>query len=130
MSGLRQSRSITVPKLSHDQFVDAHHIQHWCNGGETRLDNLLLLCRRHHRLVHEGGYRVTMSKGDAPVFFSPKGNPIKALDDDNGATRELQSLAAINQANGVYVSPTTVQTLWDGVRPDWSTIVEGTLTED
>ena len=34
---------------------DAHHITHWADGGGTSLDNLLLLCRRHHRLVHEGG---------------------------------------------------------------------------
>jgi hypothetical protein len=37
---------------------DAHHITHWADGGATSLDNLLLLCRRHHRLVHEGGYEV------------------------------------------------------------------------
>ena len=46
------------PGCTHDRFVDAHHIQHWANGGETSLDNLALLCRRHHRLVHEGGFGV------------------------------------------------------------------------
>ena len=35
---------------------DAHHIDHWVDGGATSLDNLVLLCRRHHRLVHEGGF--------------------------------------------------------------------------
>jgi hypothetical protein len=35
---------------------DAHHVEHWAHGGATRLDNLLLLCRRHHRAVHEGGF--------------------------------------------------------------------------
>jgi 5-methylcytosine-specific restriction endonuclease McrA len=33
---------------------DAHHLVHWADGGETRLSNLVLLCRRHHRMVHEG----------------------------------------------------------------------------
>ena len=37
---------------------DAHHITHWADGGATSLDNLVLLCRRHHRLVHEGGYGI------------------------------------------------------------------------
>ncbi len=37
---------------------DAHHVDHWSDGGATRLDNLVLLCRRHHRAVHEGGFAV------------------------------------------------------------------------
>ena len=40
------------------RFCDAHHIKHWADGGETRLDNLVLLCRRHHRAVHEEGFAV------------------------------------------------------------------------
>jgi len=39
---------------------DAHHIEHWADGGETKLSNLVLLCRRHHRLLHEGGCGVRM----------------------------------------------------------------------
>jgi 5-methylcytosine-specific restriction endonuclease McrA len=34
---------------------DAHHLTHWADGGATSVDNLVLLCRRHHRAVHEGG---------------------------------------------------------------------------
>jgi hypothetical protein len=37
---------------------DAHHITHWADGGPTSLGNLMLLCRRHHRLVHEGGLHI------------------------------------------------------------------------
>ena len=37
---------------------DGHHILHWISGGETNLDNLVLLCRRHHRMVHEGGWQL------------------------------------------------------------------------
>jgi len=44
------------PGCTNDRFVDGHHIQHWADGGETSLDNLVLLCRRHHHLVHEGGF--------------------------------------------------------------------------
>src|SRR5690606_209625 len=40
------------PGCTESRFVDAHHIHHWCDGGETSLENLVLLCRRHHRLVH------------------------------------------------------------------------------
>ena len=41
---------------------DAHHIEHWMDGGPTSLDNLVLLCRRHHRLVHEGGFMLSAQR--------------------------------------------------------------------
>jgi len=52
---------------------DAHHIEHWVDGGTTSLDNLVLLCRRHHRAVHEGGFGVTQYKGGATTFLGPNG---------------------------------------------------------
>ena len=45
------------------RFTDAHHVRHWADGGETKLDNLVLLCRFHHRLVHEEGYTVHFPRG-------------------------------------------------------------------
>jgi hypothetical protein len=39
-------------------WCDAHHLWHWTNGGPTDLANLALLCRAHHRAVHEGGWRL------------------------------------------------------------------------
>jgi uncharacterized protein DUF222/HNH endonuclease len=44
------------PGCDNRRFLHAHHVRHWARGGETSLDNLVLLCSRHHRLVHEGGY--------------------------------------------------------------------------
>jgi hypothetical protein len=40
------------------EFHDAHHLQHWADGGKHVMDNLVLLCRRHHRKVHEEGWRL------------------------------------------------------------------------
>jgi hypothetical protein len=64
------------PGCTHDRFVDAHHIRHWANGGETSLDNLVLLCRRHHRLVHEGRFGVERIAGGALRFTRPDGRVI------------------------------------------------------
>ena len=58
------------------RFVDAHHIRHWANGGETSLDNLVLLCRRHHRLVHEGGFDVERTADGTLRFTRPDGRVI------------------------------------------------------
>jgi hypothetical protein len=52
------------------QWTEAHHVRHWAHGGPTALDNLCLLCRRHHRLVHKGEWRITMENG-FPVFHPP-----------------------------------------------------------
>jgi hypothetical protein len=54
-------------------FTDAHHIVHWWNGGETSLANTLLLCRHHHRLVHEGGWGIRLLNDGIPVFVDPRG---------------------------------------------------------
>jgi Domain of unknown function (DUF222)/HNH endonuclease len=52
-------------------WCDAHHVLHWADGGPTSLANLILLCRRHHRLVHQG-FGVEMT-GGRPVFRRPDG---------------------------------------------------------
>jgi len=54
---------------------DAHHIEHWADGGATALDNLVLVCRRHHRLVHEGGWDVALTAGET-TFIRPDGRPL------------------------------------------------------
>jgi len=53
------------------RFTDAHHVIHWADGGETSLENTLLLCRFHHRLVHEGGWRLEWSGSGRPEFRKP-----------------------------------------------------------
>ena len=50
---------------------DAHHLHHWTDGGPTRLQNLVLVCGRHHTLRHEGGWRVLRDPGGGRVTLSP-----------------------------------------------------------
>jgi hypothetical protein len=58
-------------------WCDAHHIVHWADGGETALPNLLLLCRRHHGLVHRrGGFGLELVEG-RPVFRRPDGTELE-----------------------------------------------------
>lgn len=49
----------------------AHHIRHWIDGGPTEPDNLVLLCRYHHHLVHHGGWEIRMVDG-RPWFTPPR----------------------------------------------------------
>ncbi|MBZ0171745.1 MAG: HNH endonuclease, partial [Phycisphaerales bacterium] len=55
---------------------DAHHVEHWADGGETKLGNLVLLCRRHHRAVHEEGFGVTWEGGELQ-FYWPNGRRLE-----------------------------------------------------
>lgn len=58
-------------------WCDAHHVVHWADGGPTALANLLLLCRRHHRLVHRrGGVGLNLEDG-SPVFRRPDGSVLE-----------------------------------------------------
>ncbi|HSN52848.1 MAG TPA: DUF222 domain-containing protein [Woeseiaceae bacterium] len=73
-----RDKGCTFPGCRNSRFVDAHHVRHWSSGGETRLDNLLLLCSRHHRLVHEGGYRIDKDVQDRWIFRRPDGIAVPA----------------------------------------------------
>ena len=55
---------------------DAHHVRHWADGGETSLANTVLLCRRHHRAVHEEGYSMELGPGGEARFHQPDGRPL------------------------------------------------------
>jgi len=55
------------------RYTEAHHVRHWADGGETSLANCVLLCRHHHRLLHEGGWRVEALPGGRLSFRDPSG---------------------------------------------------------
>jgi hypothetical protein len=54
---------------------DIHHIVHWADGGASDLDNLIVVCRRHHTLLHEGGFGLT-GTARAPTFTRPDHTPL------------------------------------------------------
>jgi hypothetical protein len=74
----RRDGGCRYPGCTNRRFVDGHHIVHWSQGGPTSLENLVLLCRRHHRLVHEGGAHVVPAGAGTFDFFRRGGRPIPA----------------------------------------------------
>ena len=72
-----RDRQCRFPGCTHRHFIDGHHIHHWSEGGETSLDNLVLLCRHHHRLVHEGGFGCERDASGKIVFTDPAGMKIE-----------------------------------------------------
>jgi hypothetical protein len=63
------------PGCACQHHLDAHHIEHWADGGETSLDNLIQLCHAHHKLMHEGGFSVARVAGKL-VFKKPDGSDL------------------------------------------------------
>ena len=57
-------------------FGQGHHLEHWAHGGPTTLSNLALLCRRHHRAVHEEGFQVARGPAGELQFWRPNGWPL------------------------------------------------------
>ena len=52
-------------------WTSGHHLEHWARGGPTELSNLVLLCHRHHWMVHEGGWQIVGTDGGGFVVLPP-----------------------------------------------------------
>ena len=75
-----RDKTCRVPGCCESRYVDAHHIEHWADGGETSLDNLVTLCRAHHRQLHQGHFTITAEKtatGQQLVFATASGSKIQ-----------------------------------------------------
>jgi hypothetical protein len=69
----RDQGACRFPGCERQRWLHAHHLVHWADGGGTNLDNLVLLCHAHHRLLHEGGWRTTGHPARDLRFHDPTG---------------------------------------------------------
>ena len=93
----RRDKGCRFPGCTHSHFVDAHHVHHWAHGGETKLSNLILLCSRHHRDVHEGTVRVHAHHPEQGAtqfwFYTAEGTRLLPTGDQQ--RRHVQPLAEV-----------------------------------
>jgi hypothetical protein len=75
----RRDKGCRFPGCTYSEFTNAHHIQHWVDGGLTNFDNLVTLCGRHHRAVHELGWTVTGSADAVLTFKGPHGRSTQSV---------------------------------------------------
>jgi hypothetical protein len=71
-----RDRGCTFPGCRRKRYVDGHHLEHWLNGGETSPDNMTLLCRYHHRMLHEGGFSIVKEADQTLRFVTADGRTI------------------------------------------------------
>jgi hypothetical protein len=111
-----RDRSCRFPGC-HVRFGQGHHIRHWAQGGPTTLSNLTLLCRRHHRAVHEEGYRVVRGADGELCFRRPDGRILPEVPLPAGVPDHPAGvLRARNDTEGLVIHAHTATPGWVGER--------------
>ena len=97
------------------RFAEGHHVRHWSQGGPTTLSNLALLCRRHHRAVHEEGYGIERGTDGTLRFLRPDG---RALPDVPRASLvpadPIGALRSLHEVQGLRIHERTACAEWLG----------------
>ena len=119
-----RDKNCRFPGCAHRYFIDGHHIKHWSDGGESSLDNLVQLCRHHHRLVHEGGFACQKNAEGKLEFRNPEGRLITLA----GRLPPLPpnfdlSERMRNRYEDLFIDANTCVSKFDDVRIDWDLAV-------
>ena len=96
----------------HRRATQAHHIRWWLYGGITSLDNLVSLCKYHHRLIHQHGYSIGTAPSGSFTFFRPDGKPI------TGSPSLPEPDGPLHDQHDAEVTPETIVPPWYGERLD------------
>jgi len=119
------------PGCTHTRFLEAHHVKHWAEGGETALENLVLCCGFHHRLIHEGGFSVAAGADGGFVFRTPGGRvleqaPLRSVVEGEPA----KALVLQNRQAGLCITAQTNHPRWDGRPVDYGYAVAALMGLD
>jgi hypothetical protein len=106
------------PGCTFKRHLDAHHVDHWADGGKTNLANLVSLCRNHHRSVHEGGIVIKPRAGGGWRFFRPDGREFDSGGIEPAAPYEWTALHHTHAAAGLQITSDTAACRWRGERMD------------
>jgi len=105
---LARDRHCRFPGCSTRRHLHAHHVVHWASGGPTALSNLVTLCGAHHRFVHEGGWRLSLTAGGFVTAHSPCGQTLTARPPAPPAPPP-GALAARHRRHGLHLGADTVK---------------------
>ena len=112
-----RDRGCRFPGCPATHRLHGHHVRHWANGGETSLDNLILLCPTHHRLVHEGGFDVQRLDDGVFRFTTPHGWTVGPPQPNEASSPE--TIVIQNESLGIAIDCETATAHWHGERIDY-----------
>jgi hypothetical protein len=108
-----------------NRLCDAHHVEPWAAGGATSLANTLLLCRRHHRAVHEEGFSIALGPNGEARFYRPDGRPFAQVPELPRSSGEpIPSLVTRLASHGVTVDGGATMPSWWGESVDYGWAIE------
>jgi hypothetical protein len=105
----RDDHTCCFPGCERRRNLQAHHRTHWAQGGETSLDNLVLLCFHHHRFVHEGGYSVEVGV-EHGIRFRNRHGVVWPTAPPRPPPGDTAALVTANQEHGLSIGPETSPT--------------------
>jgi hypothetical protein len=122
---LIRDRGCRFPGCPNHLYVHAHHIVHWVDGGATTADNLVLLCSTHHRLLHEGGFRIEGGRDGDVRFLNRQGKIIQpapvAWEVGGDAASVVRDWIA---EAGLTIDENTAYPQWDGEPVNYRWVVD------
>jgi hypothetical protein len=127
-----RDKGCVFPGCTHQKYVDGHHVHHWAEGGETKLGNLVSLCRFHHRQVHEGGVRIERLDDGAWRFVRPDGEAYVST--SPGHTKPMQgeweTVVKEHAERDIHIDPHTARTRWRGESMDYGIAIDVLLAKE
>jgi hypothetical protein len=131
-----RDKTCRFPGCSEAHHVESHHIEHWADGGETSLSNLLVLCRHHHAQLHRGSYEVRLEEPSSAehspqlVFVTPSGKTIESNLFPQFPPQVAESAEQALRHAAPEVTASTCVTKWRGECCDYGMAIGGLLQRD
>jgi len=126
---LKRDTCCRFPGCANRLYVEGHHIEHWADGGETALANLVGICSFHHRFVHEYGFRIELDEAQQPRFFDRRGREVHDVS-ERPMPEGLGWQALLESNEALAIDASTNECLWDGDRPHYGDIIDALVRID
>jgi hypothetical protein len=115
---IRRDVTCRFPGCCARVFLEGHHIEHWIDGGETKLVNMLSLCTWHHRFVHEYGFSTSIKSNGELVFRDDRGRLVESIPQPaRPANLGWPSILTANET--LQITNETLACGWDGMPVDY-----------